>query len=339
MSQRNNPQGTRGQGPHSQESGFAYIMALFMILLVFAASSAAILDLRTDRRRQREDEMIWRGNQYVRAIRLYYRKTGKYPQNLDDLQKGLPELHFLRLSAYKDPVNTDDGAWRFIYVNSAGQIIGSVKYASLQQMALMDLNGGQDANRIWPFRYVVAVRFSSRARHRILLARRARNPARVRRISAARTVPRLPIQGRDRIPLQRSPARMRSSSPQAPQSGASVFGSPVAQQPTGPVDGPVIGGFLTGVGSTVDHPSVRVYDGATNYNQWEFIWNPIEDQARAVQQGVGQSQGILPGLLGPGSPGGLQGQPGASRTRNARLWRRCRSRLDRSPNPLSEPLT
>src|SRR3984957_17767487 len=111
MIQRENLKVTFAPRARSQESGFAYIMALFMILLVFAASSAAILDLRTDRRRQREEEMIWRGNQYVREIRLYYRKTGKSPQNLDDLQKGLPELHFLRLSAYKDPVNTGDGAW------------------------------------------------------------------------------------------------------------------------------------------------------------------------------------------------------------------------------------
>ena len=37
----------------------------------------------------------------------------------------------------------DDGAWRFIYVNAAGQIIGSVKYATLQQMAIMDMNGGK----------------------------------------------------------------------------------------------------------------------------------------------------------------------------------------------------
>ena len=57
-------------------------------------------------------------------------------------RKACPELHFLR-QAYKDPTNPADGSWRFIYVNAAGQIIGSTKYANLQQMALMDANGGQ----------------------------------------------------------------------------------------------------------------------------------------------------------------------------------------------------
>ena len=142
-SMRNQGRATRKRKSRSQESGFAYLMALFRLLFMLIASSAAILDLRTERRRQREEEMIWRGNQYVRAIRLYYRKTGHYPQNLDDLQKGLPELHFLRFATYKDPLNKSDGAWRFIYVNAAGQIIGSVKYATLQQMAIMELNGGK----------------------------------------------------------------------------------------------------------------------------------------------------------------------------------------------------
>src|SRR5579863_4894349 len=106
----------------SQESGYALLMVLFMVLLLLITSTAAVSDLRTERRRQREEEMVWRGNQYVRAIRLYYHKTGHYPQNLDDLEQGLPDLHFLRSAAYKDPLNSSDGEWRFIYVNGAGQI-------------------------------------------------------------------------------------------------------------------------------------------------------------------------------------------------------------------------
>ena len=112
------------------------------ILLMIAASVVVMQKGATIRRREIEQETIWRGNQYARAIRLYYHKTGHYPQTLDDLEKGMPDLHFLR-QAYKNPTNPADGSWRFIYVNAAGQIIGSTKYANLQQMALMDANGGQ----------------------------------------------------------------------------------------------------------------------------------------------------------------------------------------------------
>ncbi len=322
MTRCDDRRGTREPRIRSQESGFAYLMALFMLLFMLIASSAAILDLRTERRRQREDEMIWRGNQYVRAIRLYYRKTGHYPQNLDELQKGLPELHFLRFAAYTDPVNKSDGAWRFSYVNAAGQIIGSVKYATLQQMALMDMNGGRMPTTspglpgmppVSPTGSTSAFGQGSGSATGAQPGQGAAAPP-----SGSSTSPDSGA-GQNSTPAQPSqaaptsqPAPSQPALPQPGQSGAGVFGNPIAQQPTGPVDGPVIGGFLTGVGSTVDEPSVKVYDGGTNYNQWEFIWNPIEDQARAVQQGLGQGQGILPGLMGPAGSGGLMGQPGAN---------------------------
>src|SRR5271169_590071 len=127
------------------ERGYAMLMAMGMIMLLLITSTAIVADLRTQGRRQREEEAIWRGNQYARAIRLYFHKTGKYPQTLEDLTKGMPQLHFLR-QAYKDPLNKEDGSWRFIYVNAAGQIIGSTRYSSLQQMALLDsgaLQAGQ----------------------------------------------------------------------------------------------------------------------------------------------------------------------------------------------------
>src|SRR6185437_1865713 len=80
--------------------------------------------------------------------------------------------------------------------------------------------------------------------------------------------------------------------------------------------GPVIGGFLTGVASKVDRASLKVYDGGTRYNQWEFIWNPIEDQMRALQQAQNQMGGL--GLGGGVGMGGmnlnfhLNGPPGGT---------------------------
>jgi hypothetical protein len=319
---RKDRQASPNRRMRSQESGFAYLMALFMLLFMLIASSAAILDLRTERRRQREEEMIWRGNQYVRAIRLFYRKTGHYPQNLDDLQKGVPELHFLRFAAYTDPVNKSDGAWRFIYVNAAGQIIGSVKYASLQQMALMDMNGGKmpTSSSGLPGMPPVSPTGATSAFGQGSASATGAQPSQGATPPPSGSSPSpdsgagqnaTPAQPGQTAPTSQ-PSSPQPAPPQPAQSGSGVFGNPIAQQPTGPVDGPVIGGFLTGVGSTVDQPSLKVYDGGTNYNQWEFIWNPIEDQARAVQQGLGQGQGILPGLLGPGGSGGLMGQPGAN---------------------------
>ncbi len=103
----------------SQESGFAFLMALGMIFIALALSLVILENFVTDGKRTREAETIWRGEQYERAVRLYYHKMGRYPQTIDDLKKGGLNLHFLR-QEYKNPMNKTDGTWRFIYVNAAG---------------------------------------------------------------------------------------------------------------------------------------------------------------------------------------------------------------------------
>jgi hypothetical protein len=105
-----------------------------------------------------------------------------------------------------------------------------------------------------------------------------------------------------------------STAASALQSGA--LGQPnvaalAALKPTGPVDGPVLGGFLTGVACTGDRKSLKVYRGGKKYVEWEFIWNPLEDAAAAQQQQASSGQG---GILGgvPAGAGGISGGTGSS---------------------------
>jgi len=275
---------------NGRESGYAYMLSLFMILAVIVTSQAVLHSMVTDGRRERENEMIWRGNQYVRAIRIFYRKTGHYPQSMDDLQKGLPSLQFLRPEVEKDPMNKTDGAWRVIYVNAAGQIIGSVKYASLQQMALIDLNHG----KMPPSPQANAEGGSSTANPPDANAQQAGSQG--------------GPQQNPQTPLSTSPFSTSAFSTGGPQPGSAptamgglgqLANAATPGQPTGPVDGPVLGAFVAGVagGNHYDRPSVKVYKGGKTYQQWEFIWNPLEDQARALQNGL---QGLQPGM--PGLP-------------------------------------
>ena len=55
----------------------------------------------------REVEAVHRGNQYVRAIRLYYRKFGHYPGSIEQLEK-TNNIRFLR-QRYVDPMTGKDG--------------------------------------------------------------------------------------------------------------------------------------------------------------------------------------------------------------------------------------
>src|SRR5713101_6371066 len=117
---------SRWRQRRSGESGFAMLMVVFIMALMLIAVMAVGPSILTQGEREREQELKWRGKQYTRAIKLYYRKNGRFPSSLDDLVKGNLNIRYIR-KAYKEPMNTADGSWRLLYVGAAGQIIGSVK--------------------------------------------------------------------------------------------------------------------------------------------------------------------------------------------------------------------
>jgi type II secretory pathway pseudopilin PulG len=110
-------------------------MVVFLVATSLILSAAVMPNLLTQGRREREEEMVWRGEQYERAIGLYFKKFGRYPTKIDDLTKQTNGVRFLR-QAYTDPMNKEDGSWRFIYVGPNGQLIGSVHSTSLLQSML-----------------------------------------------------------------------------------------------------------------------------------------------------------------------------------------------------------
>jgi type II secretory pathway pseudopilin PulG len=80
------------------------IMAIFL--------SMALPAWRTAVQREKEAELIFRGQQYARAIALFQRKyANTFPPNLQILLDG----HFLR-KKYKDPM-TADGEFQLVYAN------------------------------------------------------------------------------------------------------------------------------------------------------------------------------------------------------------------------------
>ena len=116
---------TRTAGKRT-EHGYALLVVVFLATILLISTMVVAPNILTEGRREKEKEMIWRGKQYTRGVKLYYRKMGRFPASLDDLTKPkLGSLRFMR-QAYKDPMNTEDGSWRLIYVGPAGQLIGSL---------------------------------------------------------------------------------------------------------------------------------------------------------------------------------------------------------------------
>ena len=94
------------------EQGYILLAVLFLVLMVMIALSVALPKVTADIERDREVEMVHRGKQYVRAIKLYYKKFGAYPPNMDALVK-TNQIRFLR-KRYKDPMTGKDD-WHLIH--------------------------------------------------------------------------------------------------------------------------------------------------------------------------------------------------------------------------------
>ncbi len=126
---------SRNNTRRRKQAGYSLLMVIFMVATMLILASAATQNILTQGRREREADMVWRGEQYQRAIGLYFRKFGRYPTKVDDLVKQTNGVRFLR-QAYTDPMNKEDGTWRFIYVGPNGQLIGSLRRTSVLQSVL-----------------------------------------------------------------------------------------------------------------------------------------------------------------------------------------------------------
>lgn len=82
------------------------VAVIFMLAIVLLTLAVAAPRVRQDLQHQRDLETMHRGEQYIRAIQLYYRKFGSYPPNIDALVK-TGEIRFLR-KRYIDPTTGKD---------------------------------------------------------------------------------------------------------------------------------------------------------------------------------------------------------------------------------------
>jgi len=109
--------GCRPTGRASRRAD-GYAMAALLVGLTIMALflSMALPAWRTAAQREKEDELVFRGQQYARAIALFQRKyANTFPPNLQVLLDG----HFLR-KKYKDPM-TSDGEFQVVYANQQAQ--------------------------------------------------------------------------------------------------------------------------------------------------------------------------------------------------------------------------
>jgi type II secretory pathway pseudopilin PulG len=254
---------TARRSPRTNQQGYALLLVMFLLALVVVASVAVVPNIITNAQREKEKELIWRGNQYAHGVKLYYRRNGRFPASLEDLTKPKVGVRFMR-QEYKDPMNTVDGSWRFIYVGPSGQLIGSLKNRSI------NLSGQPMAN---PAGSSSQSSFGSSA---------FGNPssnmsnsgfgASSFGSSTTNSTPQNPQANPQQNPDNPDASADQTSNPQ------SLDGS---DSPT------IVGGNIIGVGSKVNKKSIIWYDQAKNYRQFEFIWDPSKNQITGVSPGSG----------------------------------------------------
>src|SRR6202035_5160277 len=88
------------------EDGYILLALLLIVAMMAIAAAIVVPKVAFEIKRDREEEMIHRGVQYSRAIRAYYKKFGRYPTKIEDLESA-NNLRFLR-KRYKDPVTGQD---------------------------------------------------------------------------------------------------------------------------------------------------------------------------------------------------------------------------------------
>jgi type II secretory pathway pseudopilin PulG len=101
---------------HGSQDGYILLFLIVLVTLMIIAMAAAVPQITTDIKRSKEEELIHRGHQYERAIQLYFRKFGRYPASIDQLES-TNNMRFLR-QRYKDPITGKD-EWRIIHLGEA----------------------------------------------------------------------------------------------------------------------------------------------------------------------------------------------------------------------------
>jgi len=98
------------------EQGYILLMLLFFLTLLIVAMAAAVPYAKVAIKRDKEEELIHRGTQYARAIGRYYKRFGRYPANIEQLEN-TNNMRFLR-KRYKDPMTGKDD-WTLIHFGEA----------------------------------------------------------------------------------------------------------------------------------------------------------------------------------------------------------------------------
>jgi len=265
------------------EQGFLLVGVIVMAALVLIALSVAAPIVAKDLRREKELEAKHRGEQYVRAIRLYYKKNNSYPTSVKALEGPAPLERYLR-QHYLDPMTGKDD-WKLI---GLGQAKTTVK--GFFGQPLSGLNGASGGLG------------SAAGIQSAGLGNTGGSPGSTSSTGSGT--------GTGSAGDQSGNGTGTGSGFGSGTSGfgASSFGQSGASGGASAFGSGTMGPFV-GVGIPKDGPSIITLNEQTDYSTWEFIYDPRIEQLYAKSSIFGG--GIATSSGGLGSASDLNSTPGA----------------------------
>src|SRR5215831_13815654 len=99
-----------------KQRGYMLLAVMLLITLMLIAMSVELPRIAQQIKRDKEQELVYRGMEYARAVKKYYHKMGAYPVSIDQL-KDTNHIRFLR-KEYKDPI-TGESEWKLVHLGEA----------------------------------------------------------------------------------------------------------------------------------------------------------------------------------------------------------------------------
>jgi type II secretory pathway pseudopilin PulG len=108
------------RNPKLPEAGYTLVAIVMVVAIMAIMMAVAVQTVSFQMQREREAELIFRGQQYVEGIRLYRQKYGRYPMRMKELWEADPRV--LRQN-WTDPITRSE-EWGVVFLGQDGQRVG-----------------------------------------------------------------------------------------------------------------------------------------------------------------------------------------------------------------------
>jgi type II secretory pathway pseudopilin PulG len=261
------------------QQGWVLLTLLLAMSLLIIFAAAIVPSITFDIKRDREEEMIHRGVQYSRAIRAYYKKFGRYPTKIEDLES-TNNLRFLR-KRYKDPLNCKNSKcadFKLLHFGEVQLTLGGISGATIPGATPVGTTGGFNNGTTTAGGFSQPSTFGGNSSFGS---------------SSNSSFGQNPTSSFGQNPTSASPQSGSLTSSDTATNSSGTGNSNTGNNPT--ASGQIIGGPIVGVASTVLDKTIREFNHKNKYKDWVFVYDPAQDRGHLITtpyqpqlQGFGQ---------------------------------------------------